>query len=333
MGRWSIGLIILLMILGVYSIGCKAQDRHLGDMMDGDEYPAEEVREPIYDDAEDIMDEFDNIVKGDNEPFVLIGFMDEHIGSVAEDEAVEMILELERVQEAYVERYAEQLFAEGYQMELLGLHEVSRIDDDMDETHILKQLYFDAEGIERIKDGDLEQLVQHIMDGGYKLINTEGVFYPIIDYEALGIYYEYITEEIEDYIEIKAMDLREPAIIDAELQITFDQLSGRLMDIENYIAEYPRGRRYGRLLDLYDSYLGVYLIGTDNSPIYDYETGRIREEVWDSYRKAAGDMDRPIFQTIDRYMDIIGKNGNSIDGDILSKVPGLKAMAIAKLQK
>ncbi len=325
----TIGFLLAIGIILIGSpVGCKSKkvelkDEHFFDIESEEESSVNQVEKTIYDTKKGTMTDYNNIVKGDNEPFVLVKFIDENIKGVTEEEAIEMIMRLEEIQEGYKELYTDELFTEGYQMELLSLSEVVQPNN----------LLFDEENIEEIKNGDLKELVQKLIDGKYKLINIEGGFYPIIDYEALKDYDEYISEEIRDYIHIRSMDSNKPAALDAELRITFDELSERLIETENYILKYPSGKRYEELLRLYGTYLGFYIGGLDNSPIYDHETKIITDDVLNSYKKIIREKDTKTSQVVTKYMAIIDENENKIDGSVLAEGLNLKNQVIDELKK
>lgn len=334
MARRITGFTLLFMIIvSLYSVGCDLQGEGSMDVADGDEYSSKEMEKINHDVKGDIIGQYDSIIKGDNEPYVLIKFIDKNIKMVTEDEAVEMFLKLEAVQEEYIDRYVDQLFTEGYQMELLSLSEIPPGGNHIGEIKILDGLFFDEGKVEEIKDGDLKDLVQRLIEGKYRLINLEGAFYPIIDYQELAAYEGYMTEEIGEYMRIRAMESKEPMALDAELNITFDQLLERLMDIENYMTKYPEGKKYDEVLGLYEEYLKAYLTGLPNSPIYDYETRIIREDVKSSYEGSMMDEGMNISQLMAKYMAIIEENGNRIDDGVLSRASKLKREVIGSLKK
>ena len=62
-------------------------------------------------------------------------------------------------------------------------------------------------------------------------------------------------------------------------------MAERLIKTENYILKYPNSIKYEEILRLYGVYLKLYLEGSSNTPIYDYETKEIKEEVLSSYKK------------------------------------------------
>lgn len=313
-------LFVMSVSLLISLVGCKSKNEGIKEeplvgKVDG------EVEISAGDAGQEIMEGFKNIVEGNNEPFVIVNYIDENIQKVTEEEAVKMIEGLEEVQERYLEDYGEQLFVEDYQGELISL--------SMDGEF---QLFFDKTKIEDIKNANLKELTNKIIEGKYKLITMEGAFYPIIDYEALKTYNEYLSDEMKSYIDIKSIDSNSPTILDAEL-VSFDELAERLIRTESHLKEYPDGTRYEEILRLFGTYLKFYLEGSDNSPIYEYETRKIRDEVLASYKETASMQDTIISDIVSKYINIIEENESIIDNNVFSRITELYNKAIATLEE
>jgi len=314
-------LFIIVVLLLVSLAGCKSEKVEVGEEQFTNEVDGK-VGTAVKDDEEKTMRDFNNIVKSDNEPFVIVKFIDENIQKVTKEDAVKMIESLEEVQEQYLEEYGEQLFMEDYQGELIGLSKGQE-----------SQLFFNEIKTEEIKNANLKELMDKILKGKYKLINMEGAFYPIIDYETLKIYNDYLSDEMKSYIDIKSIDSNNPTVLDASLVISFDELAERLIKTENYIKEYPDGIRYEELLRLFGVYLRLYLEGVDNTPIYDYETKEIKNEVLKSYKKTEAKKDTVTSNIVSKYISIIEENQNIIDNNVFSKITELYNEAIATLEE
>ena len=333
MRRKSIAIFLIIgMILLVSLAGCKSKKMREGK---GESIGKvdEEAASSVEDDKEKIMQDFRNIIKSDNEPIILVEFIDKNIEKVEQEDAVEMIKELEEVEEQYLEKYTDQLFMEDYQIELISLSEIQQSGEKHEKDKSFDYMFFDESRIEEIKNGNLKELMDKIIKGKYKLINMEGAFYPIIDYEALKSYDKYLSDEMKKYIDIKTMDSNVPTIMDAGLLISFDELAERLIKTEYHIVEYPEGIRYEELLRLYGMYLRLYLEGTDNTPIYDYETNIIKDEVLSSYKKTADKKNTVTSEVVSKYIDIIEENKNIIDNNVFSKITELYNNAIGTLEE
>ncbi|QQY79589.1 hypothetical protein EDD65_11046 [Keratinibaculum paraultunense] len=326
-------LMIMVFILILTLSGCKYSNVQANDERVNSNSKENSIRGKEGDNKNsDIMKDFRNMVENNNEPVDLINYIDENIEKVLPEERVEMIEKLELIQEKYIEKYASELFADDYQAELLSLSEIPQLRSQSKED-IKEYLFFNEANVEKITNDNLKELISKIIQGKYRLINLEGAFYPIIDYEALKVYDKYISDELKDYIDIKAMDSNEPTIIDGSLMISFDELAERLMAVENYIKKHSEGIRCEELLRLYGTYLIFYLEGADNTPIYDEETYKIKDEVLSSYKKTMKSKDTVLSYIIGKYMNIIEENQFIIDEDIISQITVLHNEAIAKLEE
>lgn len=324
-GKSIILILIIATILLVSLAGCNPNKLE-GDKGKPTGKAEEEIVKPVKDTKEEIMKDFGNIVESNNEPIALVRFIDENINKVEKDDATEMIKKLETIQLQYMEKYTDQMFIEDYQRELLSLWETNQ------KVETLDYLFFDMDKIEEIKNDNLKELMEKLIGGKYKLINMEGAFYPIIDYEAVKTYEKYLSPEMKSYLDIKSMDSNMPTILDAGFLISFDELAERLVKVEEHIKRYSEGLNYEELLRLYGAYLRLYLEGADNTLIYDYETKVIRDEVLSSYEKTAKIPDSITGDVVNKYKDIINENDNIIGDNVLSKITEIHNEAIARLE-
>lgn len=311
----AISMISILLIL--FTMGCES------DLLEkNDKVIYEALENPLTaaenEETDKLVHEFKSMVESNNEPYTLVQFIDENIKNATEEEAAVMILILEEVQKEYIQKYTDELFMEDNQMELLKLSGTEQ--------------FFNEENIENIKNVKLKDIVERIFKGKYKLINMEGGFYPEIDYEKYKEYNRYLSDEIIGYIEIKALNSSKPAILDAEIAISFDEIGERLTQTEKYIQKYPQGVKFEDVLRIYSNYLRLYLEGSDNSPLYEYETKEIKEDIMKSYKKIKGNDRLITSKIISKYIDIIEHNNNIIDESVLSKVPKLLSEAVATLE-
>lgn len=311
------GISIINIFLILFIVGCESSILEKNDKVI---YEALEGSMTISKDDEtmELVHEFKSIVESNNEPYTLVQFIDKNIKNATKEEAAVMVLILEEVQKEYIPKYTDELFIEDNQLELLKLSGT--------------ELFFNEENIENIKNVKLKDMVEKIIKGKYKLINKEGGFYPIIDYEKLKEYNPYLPDEMKGYIEIKYLNCNSPIILDGEITISFDEIEERLAATEQYIQKYPNSIKLEEVLRIYADYLRLYMEGSDNSPIYQYESNEIKENVLNSYRKMERNDKLITSKIISKYMDIIEENENIVDENVLSKVPRLLSEAVGILE-
>lgn len=307
-----IGILLILFIAGCESNLLNKDDKAIYEVLE------ESLAAPKDDDSIKLLQQFRSIVESNNEPYTLVQFIDENIKEATKEETTAMIILLEEVQKKYIQAYTDELFIEDNQMELLKLSGT--------------ELFFAEENIENIQNVKLKEIVERIMKGKYKLINMEGAFYPIIDYEGLKEYSPYLADEMKDYIDIKSLNSNQPVLLNGEITIPFREIEERLVKTEKYIQKYPQAIKFEEALRIYADYLRVYMEGSPSSPIYEYEGKIIKEEVINSYKHIVKDETLITSKIISNYIDIIVENENIIDENVLSKVPRLLSEAVSLLE-
>lgn len=177
-------------------------------------------------------------------------------------------------------------------------------------------LYLSQDQINQMDDDQLKEEINRLQDENYRLANLEGQYYPIVDYEEFKRYDEYVSSEISDYIDLKSKDSDKPVAIDAALNVSYEELAGRILETENYIKKYGEGNRYGDVLNMYETKLEAYLLGTPNTPITKESSDKIKEDLMDSYREAALNRDSATGFIVGKYVKEIEENNGVIDDAI-----------------
>lgn len=312
----NIAIILILIVLVATLSGCKKKTPGITN----------QVKEPV-DSTEDlggdeknrekVMAEFDNILKkGDLEK--VIGFIDENIGKLSQIEGDKMVSELERVLQDSINSTTDTILQGDPNGELMKIAGT--------------ELFFPEDKIKDIEDEKLRDEITKIINSKYKLINLEGNYYPIVDYEKIKQYNSYISEEMKEYIVIKAMDSNEPMAIDAGLRISYDNLADRILQTEKFIEKYSQGQRHEEMLGNYKNKLAIYLGGLDNTPIADFTSKRIFDDVLESYKKVAKVKDSVTAFVVSKYIDAIEENDLIINKDVQDKIVSLVNEALSLLE-
>ncbi len=194
------------------------------------------------------------------------------------------------------------------------------------------EFFFPEDKIKDIQDENLRNVVTKLINSKYKLVNIEGNYYPLVDYEKMKQYNDYISDEMKEYIAIKAMDSNEPVAIDAGLKISYDELASRIIQTEKYIEKYSQGQRHEEMLGVYKSKLAIYLGGLDNTPISDPQSKKVYDEVLESYRKTSKIKDSTTAFIINKYIGVIEENKLIVNKVVEDKVVSLVNEALALLE-
>lgn len=128
---------------------------------------------------------------------------------------------------------------------------------------------FTENQLSAIQDESVRSFIEKILNGGYKLEMTEGYVFPIVDYGKLLTFGDRITTAMKTYLDLMAMESDEKSSSDGGLVITLEELSRRTLAAESYVIHFPDTLERSKVEDRYIQYLTNFLIGMDNSPIYD----------------------------------------------------------------
>ena len=306
-----ISIILIVVVFLIVLSGCRKKVPIVKD-------PSEELEPTEEVTIEEIMKDFNNIVESKNSPDKIVAFIDENIEKLSQIEGDEMLSELERALEKFLESETNKIFDLDKDGELIGLAG--------------EELFFPKEKVQEIKNDELRTEIIRVLDSKYKLINLEGNYYPIVDYEKLQEYDKNISDELKDYFAIKALDSNMPVAIDGGLYISYDELSQRILKIEDFTQRYSGGQRHEEMLKAYRDKLSIYLLGIDNSPIADEETQKIHQDLLNSYKKTANIKDAITSFILNKYVNLIEENDYIVNQTVKENVLSLINEALSLLE-
>ena len=247
------------------------------------------------------INEYNNIINEETRPFEALSFIDRKINAVNREEATTMILSFEEIQSRYLTIYEESLQDEVVREELFKTFEYN----------------FDQKKVDKIKDEKVKSLVKEILDGGYIIMCEEGSFIPVQNYQVLEKYGDLLQSEIRDYISYKAQESKRLANISDGYKVSWDELAEKILEIENYFSKYSNSIKESEMINDYLFYFHTYLFGFDNNPAFNYETGKINDELLSSYKKFVGNNEKSeTAMILKEYVQIIEKNRNTLCEEI-----------------
>ena len=311
-------IIVIVTVLMIVLSGCKQKSPETQEPVKEIDEPAEEVLGEEVD-KESVMEDFNSLLENENEPDKIVTFIDKEIGKLSDIEGDQMVLQLEKSMEKSLDPITNKIIELDTDRELIEIGG--------------SELFFPEDKVKDIKNEELRQEVEKALKSKYKLINLEGAFYPIIDYEKLQEYNNNISPELKDYLAIKAMDSKKPVAIDGALYISFDELSQRILKAEDYLQKYSGGKRHEEMLKNYKEKLELYLLGLPNTPISDRESGKIKEEVLESYKDTVNTKDKATAYIVRKYLKSIEENEYIIDESVTRNIVELVNEAISLLKE
>lgn len=141
---------------------------------------------------------------------------------------------------------------------------------------------------DRVLDDEARQFLEDTLGLGYKLVETEGQLYFIVDYQMFIDQYEpFVSRSFANYLDIKAFNSNEPYLKDGALTIDRDRLAQRIIAIENYRLKFPYSSFLPELNSIYSEYVRTFILGSVNSPNYDMKTNIFSDGSISVFKKAS----------------------------------------------
>lgn len=300
-------LVASFILILALAVGCTNDQDETGELTDGDDVITEEDLDPTPDEdektGEEILSDFQEKVEeslADAEDMI-----DSNLEELSEIEMDEMVSKL-------MTRTEEEL--EDIEQEIRAIDTEDELYDKFG-----GEVYIREDQIDEIENDELREKLESLYSQNYRMINLEGDYYPVVNYQAFKKYDQYVSDEVREYVDLKARDANDPAAIDGEIYISYDELADRIVATENYIKKYGEGDRYGEAINMYRNKLSMYLIGLPNSSISEENSDMIREDLMDSYRETALNEDSSTGFVVGKYINMINQNEGIVDGELLSQ--------------
>ena len=202
-----------------------------------------------------IAAEFKKMADNAEDPLNLFKYIDANIDKVNKEAATYMIGEAIRLSEEKKFDFSDKYYKAGIQDKILaalgGSYEV------------------DMQALINTQDSTLKALIDETVARKYKVLSTEGVFIPLVDYAAYDVYYDYINDELKDFISVYLDESNQPSILDLGVVISVNEFLKRIDKAFVYLENYPDSTRFDKIKQLNGGRLNVYLGGIDNTPVFD----------------------------------------------------------------
>lgn len=133
---------------------------------------------------------------------------------------------------------------------------------------------------------DQQAILTKMIQAGLKLTTSEGMVYPIIDYTSLSKKLEkQMSEALLGLYQLKAVESEKSMNEDNGLAIPWSELVQRTAAVEAYIITYQDMPQHiqEEAIWIYGNYINTMLMGMNNTPAFDYETGAYNQEALDAF--------------------------------------------------
>jgi outer membrane murein-binding lipoprotein Lpp len=219
---------------------------------------------------EELMNQYQLLINENRPVRELTGFIESNKTDLNQENLDKTIMGLIEVQETRLKSYDDRLFSPEINKE------------------INKYRFEDLILLRNIKEDNISNLLQEAYNDGYKLAASEGMYYFEVDFgKIMKDFGSYASDETAGYLEIMAEEYGSHTAVDAALVISPDELANRIVRTEKYIKRYPAFARIEQVQQFHRNYLRAYLLGLDNTPLFDYQSKKAKEYYLQSYEKTA----------------------------------------------
>lgn len=138
---------------------------------------------------------------------------------------------------------------------------------------------------EKIENSDLKVYLEEIEAGGLKIVEYEGSLVLRLDYGKLLEWFgSDVGDSLVELYRLTETVTNEPITEDATLQLSYEVLLERALAAETILKNYPGDETIkADAIWIYTSHLNALLMGTTNSPIFDYQTKAFSSEAMDAH--------------------------------------------------
>lgn len=253
---------------------------------------------------EELMKQYQALIDEKKPPSELRGFIESNKTNLSQENLDQAVIDLVEDLQARMVYYEDKMFATDINIALNSYK------------------YEDLVQLQNIKEEDIKNLLQDAFSNGYKLSQAEGMFYPEIDYDKiLKDFGGQASDKVAGYLEIMAAETIKHFASDAALTIDLDELANRTVKTEKFISSYPDFALVQQVKQYHDYYLRAYLIGLNNTPLFDYQTLKAKDSFIQSYEKTiAAQKGTELVGILEEYLALLKKNDYVRSDEIMSFV-------------
>jgi hypothetical protein len=240
--------------------------------------------------GKEVISQLTSMQEKGSKPKEMFDYLNQNISGLNKEGATEALGILVSTMEEYETTYNDQLYT----------------GNNPDLMYQYFELQFDYNKIANVKEKDLKDLLYDITWGGYKVVNTEGSFMVVLDYDSLKTFSKYVNDELKSYIDIMSLRFDNPASADASTVLPPEDLAKRILEMENYIMSYDNKQREEIMISMYEGYLMVYMSGSETKPVFDADTQNIYPERFKNFEDiAAKNKDKVFGKVLGKYVELL----------------------------
>lgn len=174
--------------------------------------------------------------------------------------------------------------------------------------------------VSKLADSDFKKVMEAATPQGYILSSAEGMVFPVVDFTEFAKYKVLYSPEFAAVMDQEAYDNAQILVSDGGLVVGLDQIVARIFEADQDLKNSADNKYQKYLVMNYADRLAMLLYGTNNSPAYDYETLKIREEVALLYKKMVSYKDTKTATYIEMQMAILSESDGKYNDATIAKI-------------
>ncbi|NLY75428.1 MAG: hypothetical protein GX075_08995 [Firmicutes bacterium] len=232
----------------------------------------------------------------------VIQYVNQNIDTVSKENAAKLVRGIERVHKASLPQWEKKFENEALQRELARIY----LEND-----------WSLDDFSDIRDQKLRTIVEEAIAGGYKVETAEGFFFPVIDYDFYYQYHQAVTPDLAAYLEIMAVESDRTPVKDAALMISWEEILKRALRQEEFIKEYAASEQVEAVQGLLKRYVTFALFGCNNTPLFSYDTMKMKPEAKAAYLKHSWDEKQGSFSALMKeYLKVLAENDYRLSEEV-----------------
>lgn len=253
---------------------------------------------------EELMNQYQALLNENKPAGELTGFIEANKTNLSQENLDKVVIDLIEVQQTRLKDYEDKIFSPEINIPVNNYK------------------YEDLLKLHNIKEDSIKKLLQEAFSNGYKLSVSEGMYYFEIDYDQiLKDFGQYTSDKLAGYLEIMAAESNKHFAEDAALVISLDELAGRTVKTEKYIGSYPDFVLIKQVKQFHNNYLKAYLLGLNNTPLFDYQTEKAKESFLKSYENTiASQKGTKLAAILEEYLTLLEKSNYMRSEEIMNYI-------------
>jgi hypothetical protein len=182
----------------------------------------------------------------------------------------------------------------------------------------LRRAHQRTSGPDSLDTAMADSVISFLARSGIQSARAEGDTYFVAREAALLEWFgRFVTEPTREFLSLWAMEQRAPTAADGGIQISPDELAGRLAATDRFLVGYPDAVAHDLAMSRFRWYLSLYLAGLPNTPAFDWRSGVLVPELHQSYERYISDhAATPSGKLVSEYLALLEVNGFRRQGPV-----------------